>query len=116
MKKNQTWDTKGRLISDTDTRTLGEAQAAAIQQLRNAATAWIESQLDPFDQVNAALGVLPEAEAAAVKAVVASAREQYAQAKAAILTATKRRDVDAIRFAAPAPPETAPAPGTETKA
>ena len=111
--KEQTWDTKGRLISDSDTRTLDEAREAAIQQLRNAATAWIESQLDPFDQVNAALGVLPEAEAAAVKAVVQSAREQYAKAKADVLAASKRGDVDAIRWTAPAaletaPPETAP--------
>jgi small-conductance mechanosensitive channel len=100
--REQVFDTKGRLLLERDTRTLAQAREAAIQQLRNQATAWIEAHLDPFDQINAALGVLPETEAAAVKDRIGKARERYQTLKAAVLAAANNTAADAVRWSSPA--------------
>jgi hypothetical protein len=76
-----------------------------IIALKNECESYIMTHVQPFEQINASLGIYPPERCEAIKSYIAACRNEYLRCKALILAATSNDEADAVTFTAPPVPE-----------
>ncbi len=104
--KTAFFDTNGKFLYFSDTRTIEEAHEENLTRIRELTTAKIfEAGYDEIWQRNAALGIIEQEQIQAGTAYIAACRNEYLRCKALILTATSNDEADAVQFIPPSVPE-----------
>lgn len=88
----------GQLISETDDRDLIKEKKLKIERMKHAMQKEFAALVPQHEQMNAALGVLDQAEADAVADEVARLRAKFRAFKLAVIEAETFEELESIRY------------------